>query len=199
MFNLPGSPCTVVRPRVTRHKVDRAITARRARNFSSSTSRRSRTAFMQDRRDPDHRRWSTAPRRARRPSARRARRGRRVPEDHRSPVLRFAQAIKGEISHSVLDFDRVMLGLWLAARPCRLMDAIGHEHLGDTPRYYEGGTFLGHDNVYTRPDPGRSTRQSRTSTMWPATLHAPGVGRRCYCPLPPQARWASSALQSWTS
>jgi 3-hydroxyacyl-CoA dehydrogenase len=50
------------------------------------------------------------------------------------PTLRYADRIKEEISHSILDFDRVMMwGFGWTMGPFAMIDAIGHERLGISP------------------------------------------------------------------
>lgn len=50
---------------------------------------------------------------------------------HLIPILRYANYLKEEISHSVLDFDRVMMwGFGWEMGPFAMIDAIGHEKLG---------------------------------------------------------------------
>jgi 3-hydroxyacyl-CoA dehydrogenase len=60
---------------------------------------------------------------------------------HLVPVLKYADYLKEEISHSVLDFDRVMMwGFGWEMGPFAMIDAIGAEKLGiDAAPYYEGG------------------------------------------------------------
>lgn len=59
---------------------------------------------------------------------------------HLVPVLRYADYLKEEISHSVLDFDRVMMwGFGWEMGPFAMMDAIGHERFGLQHPFYEGG------------------------------------------------------------
>jgi 3-hydroxyacyl-CoA dehydrogenase len=62
---------------------------------------------------------------------------------HLLPVLRYADYLKEEISHNVLDFDRVMKwGFGWEMGPFEMIDAIGHERLsipeGD---FYKEGTI----------------------------------------------------------
>ncbi|MBV6459586.1 MAG: putative 3-hydroxyacyl-CoA dehydrogenase [Fimbriimonadaceae bacterium] len=58
------------------------------------------------------------------------------------PSLKYANAIKEEISHSVEDFDRVMKwGFGWEAGPFEMIDAIGAQNLGMLETaFYEGGT-----------------------------------------------------------
>ncbi|HWA82191.1 MAG TPA: 3-hydroxyacyl-CoA dehydrogenase NAD-binding domain-containing protein, partial [Fimbriimonadaceae bacterium] len=50
---------------------------------------------------------------------------------HLIPILRYANHLKEEISHNVLDFDRVMMwGFGWEIGPFAMIDAIGHERLG---------------------------------------------------------------------
>ena len=60
------------------------------------------------------------------------------------PALRYAHYLREEISHSVLDFDRVMeWGFGWQMGPFALIDAIGAQRLGiESPRLYEGGNQL---------------------------------------------------------
>lgn len=62
--------------------------------------------------------------------------------NHLVPVLRYAVAIQDEISHSVQDFDRVMMwGFGWEMGPFAMIDAIGAENLGlsNTQKFFEDG------------------------------------------------------------
>lgn len=62
--------------------------------------------------------------------------------NHLVPALQYADALKEDISHSVIDFDRVMQwGFGWELGPFALADAIGREKLGLSPEpsYREGG------------------------------------------------------------
>jgi 3-hydroxyacyl-CoA dehydrogenase len=60
---------------------------------------------------------------------------------HLVPVLKYADYLKEEISHNVLDFDRVMMwGFGWAMGPFAMIDAIGPDKLGiEAEPFYEGG------------------------------------------------------------
>ncbi|MCW5942107.1 MAG: 3-hydroxyacyl-CoA dehydrogenase/enoyl-CoA hydratase family protein [Fimbriimonadaceae bacterium] len=67
---------------------------------------------------------------------------------HLVPVLRYADYLKAEVSHSVLDFDRVMQwGFGWEMGPFATIDAIGAENLGIEPESFFRGsevrTFTG--------------------------------------------------------
>jgi 3-hydroxyacyl-CoA dehydrogenase len=57
------------------------------------------------------------------------------------PVLRYAESLQAQISHSVQDFDRVMeWGFGWQMGPFKMLDAIGHEPFGLPPEpYYRDG------------------------------------------------------------
>lgn len=57
------------------------------------------------------------------------------------PALQYADKLKEEISHSCLDFDRVMQwGFGWEIGPFQMMDAIGHEAIGVDPKpYFDAG------------------------------------------------------------
>lgn len=57
------------------------------------------------------------------------------------PALQYADKLKEEISHSCLDFDRVMQwGFGWDIGPFQMMDAIGHEAIGVDPKpYFDAG------------------------------------------------------------
>lgn len=67
------------------------------------------------------------------------------------PLLQYADKLKAEISHSVLDFDRVMRwGFGWEYGPFELIDAIGHEALNIDPApFYKDGTQQGFTGSYT--------------------------------------------------
>jgi 3-hydroxyacyl-CoA dehydrogenase len=76
---------------------------------------------------------------------------------HLVPVLKYADYLKEEISHSVRDFDRVMMwGFGWQMGPFAMMDAIGPERLGMSfEPFYEGTkqrSFSG-GLVPTAPEP----------------------------------------------
>ncbi len=60
------------------------------------------------------------------------------------PTLRYANYLKEEISHNVLDFDRVMMwGFGWEMGPFAMIDAIGPEKLGiESTPFYSGNTIL---------------------------------------------------------
>lgn len=68
------------------------------------------------------------------------------------PTLRYADYLKEEISHSVRDFDRVMMwGFGWEQGPFGMIDAIGADKIGiQTKKYYEGATILGFNGDYVR-------------------------------------------------
>lgn len=70
--------------------------------------------------------------------------------NHLVPVLRYADSLKEEISHSVLDFDRVMMwGFGWEKGPFAMIDAIGPEKLGLPPvRSYQDGTQRTFEGTY---------------------------------------------------
>lgn len=60
---------------------------------------------------------------------------------HLIPVLHYANYLKEEISHSVLDFDRVMMwGFGWEMGPFAMIDAIGPEKLSIPSKFYEAGS-----------------------------------------------------------
>ncbi len=69
--------------------------------------------------------------------------------EHLIPVLQYATEIKQEISHSVQDFDRVMMwGFGWEMGPFAMIDAIGSEKLGLAgQKYYHGAEMMGFDGV----------------------------------------------------
>lgn len=81
--------------------------------------------------------------------------------EHLIPVLRYADYLKAEISHSVEDFDRVMMwGFGWQMGPFAMIDAIGAERLGlQVPKFYEGASmrdFLG-NSVPRKSEPQYAT------------------------------------------
>jgi 3-hydroxyacyl-CoA dehydrogenase len=74
------------------------------------------------------------------------------------PILRYADSLKEEVSHSVLDFDRVMMwGFGWQMGPFAMIDAIGPGRVGlgtDGP-FYRSSSFRGFDSTYhkVREDP----------------------------------------------
>jgi 3-hydroxyacyl-CoA dehydrogenase len=66
------------------------------------------------------------------------------------PTLKYATEIKEEISHNVLDFDRVMeWGFGWQMGPFAMIDAIGPENLGfESPTYYQSGQVLSHSGEW---------------------------------------------------
>ena len=77
------------------------------------------------------------------------------------PTLRYADYLKEEISHSVRDFDRVMMwGFGWEKGPFGMIDAIGANAVGiDTKPYYEDSKMLSFDKQYveTTPEPEYKT------------------------------------------
>jgi 3-hydroxyacyl-CoA dehydrogenase len=76
---------------------------------------------------------------------------------HLLPVLQYANYLKEEISHSVLDFDRVMMwGFGWEQGPFAMMDAIGKDALGfEAGPFYQGNTQRNWSGVWTplAPEP----------------------------------------------
>lgn len=69
--------------------------------------------------------------------------------NHLIPVLKYAKSIKKEISHSVLDFDRVMMwGFGWEMGPFAMMDAIGHQKFDVPMPFYEGNTIRSFEGKY---------------------------------------------------
>lgn len=66
------------------------------------------------------------------------------------PALRYADALKAEISHSIVDFDRVMQwGFGWQLGPFAQIDLIGPKLLGiDSRPYYHGGNQLDFHGAY---------------------------------------------------
>ncbi|MBS1716351.1 MAG: enoyl-CoA hydratase/isomerase family protein [Armatimonadetes bacterium] len=71
------------------------------------------------------------------------------------PIMKYADYLKEEISHSVRDFDRVMMwGFGWEAGPFAMMDAIGHEKLGMGGKaFYSEGKILDFSGKYVKPEP----------------------------------------------
>lgn len=71
--------------------------------------------------------------------------------EHLVPVLRYADYLKAEISHSVQDFDRVMRwGFGWEMGPFELIDAIGPQQLGIAGPFYQGQDMRAFDGTWTR-------------------------------------------------
>ncbi|MEQ1933361.1 MAG: 3-hydroxyacyl-CoA dehydrogenase/enoyl-CoA hydratase family protein [Fimbriimonadaceae bacterium] len=65
------------------------------------------------------------------------------------PVLKYAKSIKKEISHNVLDFDRVMMwGFGWEMGPFAMIDAIGHQKFDVPVPFYEGNTIRSYEGKY---------------------------------------------------
>jgi 3-hydroxyacyl-CoA dehydrogenase len=66
--------------------------------------------------------------------------------EHLIPVLKYAEYLRAEVSHSVEDFDRVMMwGFGWEMGPFAMIDAIGTDALGMADRiYYPTGGQLAH-------------------------------------------------------
>lgn len=66
------------------------------------------------------------------------------------PTLRYAEYLKKEISHSVRDFDRVMMwGFGWEKGPFAMIDEIGADKIAvDTKKYYEGANMLTFEGDY---------------------------------------------------
>lgn len=73
--------------------------------------------------------------------------------EHLIPVLAYAQYLKDEVSHSALDFDRVMMwGFGWEKGPFAMIDEIGAEVLGLEPeRYYKDDKVLNETGKYVPP------------------------------------------------
>ena len=69
---------------------------------------------------------------------------------HLIPVLQYAHYLKEEISHNVLDFDRVMMwGFGWEQGPFAMIDSIGHERLGlPEGNFYRSGEVRDFSGVY---------------------------------------------------
>lgn len=87
--------------------------------------------------------------------------------EHLVPVLRYADYLKAEISHSVEDFDRVMMwGFGWEQGPFAMIDGIGPERLGiPGPAFYAPeGLQRGFDGSYI---PRKVEPQYRSLTDYP--------------------------------
>jgi len=77
---------------------------------------------------------------------------------HLIPVFQYADAIRHEISHNVLDFDRVMMwGFGWEMGPFAMMDAIGHDAIGVNPEpFYRENEMRAHsggwEKIMDEPD-----------------------------------------------
>lgn len=73
------------------------------------------------------------------------------------PILKYAQYLRAEISHNVLDFDRVMMwGFGWQMGPFAMIDEIGPEKLGLASGHnFEGGKMRSFDGTYVsiKPEP----------------------------------------------
>jgi len=69
---------------------------------------------------------------------------------HLVPVLKYANYLKEEISHNVLDFDRVMMwGFGWQMGPFAMIDAIGPDKVGmDEKPFYENGKMRSYEGPY---------------------------------------------------
>jgi 3-hydroxyacyl-CoA dehydrogenase len=91
---------------------------------------------------------------------------------HLVQTLRYANYLKDEVSHNVLDFDRVMMwGFGWEMGPFAMIDAIGHEKLdiGSPKQFYTGATLLNHLGHYA---PLPDEPQYRTLESFPVTKQA---------------------------
>jgi 3-hydroxyacyl-CoA dehydrogenase len=81
--------------------------------------------------------------------------------NHLIPVLKYADYLKEEISHSPQDFDRVMMwGFGWQMGPFAMIDAIGAENLGmDAQRFFSNGSQRTFDGTYVplAPEPQYAT------------------------------------------
>ncbi len=70
--------------------------------------------------------------------------------EHLFPVLRYAYALREEISHNVLDFDRVMQwGFGWQMGPFEMIDVLGGERIGlETPPFYQNRKMLAFSGDY---------------------------------------------------
>lgn len=77
--------------------------------------------------------------------------------EHLIPVLKYADYLKEEVSHSVQDFDRVMKwGFGWQMGPFETIDAIGADKLGaGSSKFYDGAKQLLFDGTYSplKPEP----------------------------------------------
>lgn len=82
------------------------------------------------------------------------------------PTLRYADYLKEEISHNVLDFDRVMQwGFGWEAGPFAMIDMIGTDKLGiEGGRFFQGAEMRSFDHSFTAlvPEPQYATIQNFT-------------------------------------
>lgn len=68
---------------------------------------------------------------------------------HLLPVLNYANYLKEEISHSVLDFDRVMMwGFGWEMGPFAMIDALGPDKVGLTRNFYRTGEQRSFDGAW---------------------------------------------------
>ncbi len=68
---------------------------------------------------------------------------------HLIPVLKYARTLKKEISHNVLDFDRVMMwGFGWEMGPFAMMDAIGHQKFDVPHPFYVDNTMRSFEGKY---------------------------------------------------
>jgi 3-hydroxyacyl-CoA dehydrogenase len=79
------------------------------------------------------------------------------------PTLKYAEYLKSEISHSVQDFDRVMMwGFGWQMGPFAMVDAIGPENLGQAAGLnYEAGKIRSFAGDYAPPSPEPEFSQLR--------------------------------------
>jgi 3-hydroxyacyl-CoA dehydrogenase len=68
------------------------------------------------------------------------------------PTLQYANYLKEQISHNVLDFDRVMMwGFGWEKGPFQMIDEIGADKLGiDSPKFYVDNTIREFDGSYVK-------------------------------------------------
>lgn len=91
---------------------------------------------------------------------------------HLIPVLQYADYLKEEISHSVLDFDRVMMwGFGWEQGPFAMIDGIGPEKVGLSEKFYESGTMRSFSGGYV---PLPDEPQYRQLTDYPVTERGDG-------------------------
>ncbi|MEQ1821755.1 MAG: 3-hydroxyacyl-CoA dehydrogenase/enoyl-CoA hydratase family protein [Fimbriimonadaceae bacterium] len=68
---------------------------------------------------------------------------------HLVPVLKYARYLKREISHNVLDFDRVMMwGFGWEQGPFAMIDSIGHQKFDVPQPFYVDSTLRSFDGKY---------------------------------------------------
>lgn len=97
--------------------------------------------------------------------------------EHLIPVLAYAQYLKDEVSHSALDFDRVMMwGFGWQMGPFEMIDAIGADALGlKNDIYYKDGKVLDAKGKYiSRP----KEPEYRTIFDYPLKSELPGFNVR---------------------